>query len=276
MNRKRRCLPQPGRTIALLFPLLLFFLLPDHTLGGGGPVIADVPPLADLAARIAGGDEKATAAIGRIPLADLEAGFEAADPSGPEETERKIFAAALGIDGPPPGGSGSLTAWLDPLIARGMVDRMEAAAATAVPGRANLFNRNAARLRERLAALDVEIRQLFENVPQRRFAVFPGSWSAFARRYRLEEIPLAGVTPGGGPGRQSLKGTVSRIRSLGVGAVFTDRFFPREPAAMAARRAGVPLLVLSPFGAGNKVGYFEMMRYNADVIERGLRLGVRP
>ena len=157
-----------------------------------------------------------------------------------------------------------------------MVDRMEESAATAVPGRAPFFAGNAARLRERLAALDAEIRHRFEEMPQRRFAVFPGSWSAFARRYRLEEIPLAGVTPGGGPGRQSLKGTVSRIRSLGVGAVFTDRFFPREPAEMAARRAGVPLLVLEPFGSGKRVGYFEMMRYNVGVIERGLRLGVRP
>ena len=275
MPRKISALPRPA-TIALPFSLLLLFLFPGRPLGGGAPLIADVPPLVDLAVRITGGDEKGLAAAGSMAVADLAAEFAEVDPSGPEEVERRIFAAALGVDGSPPGGSGSLTAWLDPLIAREMVNRMEETAASAVPGRANLFNRNAARLRERLAALDAEIRHRFKKMPQRRFAVFPGSWSAFARRYRLEEIPLAGVTPGGGPGRQSLKGTVARIRSLGVGAVFTDRFFPREPAEMAARRAGVTLLVLSPFGFENKMGYFEMMRYNVAVIERGLSLGVRP
>jgi ABC-type Zn uptake system ZnuABC Zn-binding protein ZnuA len=270
MSRKRSALP---RTATIAFPilLLLLFLLPGSPLGSGGPTIADVPPLADLAGQITGGDEKAAAAAGSMSLADLSAGFEPADPSGPEEVERKIFAAALGVDGSPPGGGGSRTIWLDPLIAREMVNRIEVSAATAVPGRAAFFNRNAARLRERLAALDVEIRRRFENVPQRRFAIFPRSWSAFARRYHLEEISLAGVTPVGGPGRQSLKGTVSRIRSLGVGAVFTDRFFPREPAKMAARRAGVPLLVLEPFGSEKRLGYFEMMRYNVDLIERGVR-----
>jgi ABC-type Zn uptake system ZnuABC Zn-binding protein ZnuA len=239
-------------------------------------VIADIPPLADLAGQIAGGDEKAAAATGEMSLIYLSAGFEPAAQSGPEEAERKIFAAALGVDASPSGGSGTLTAWLDPLIARGMVNRIEESAVTAVPGRAAFFAGNAARLRARLAGLDEEIRQRFEDLPQRRFAVFSGSWSAFARRYRLEEIPLAGVTPGGGPGRRSLKGTLSRIRSSGVGAIFTDRFFPGEPAQMAARRAGVPLLVLEPFGFGEQTGYFEMMRYNVGVIERGLRLEVRP
>jgi hypothetical protein len=274
MSRKRKHLPLPASIALPLSLLLLLFLSPGYALGGGAPAAADIPPLADLVGQITGGDEKGSAAAGNVPLADLANRFEPADPSGPEEVERKLFSAALGVDGSPPGGSRSLTAWLDPLIAREMVDRIEESAAAAVPGRAAFFNRNAARLRERLTALDNEIRQLFEEVPRRRFAVFPGSWSAFARRYRLEEIPLAGVTPGGGPGRQSLKGTVSRIRSLGVGAVFTDRFFPREPAEMAARRAGVPLLVLEPFGSGNQVGYFEMMRYNAKLIKRGLMLDV--
>jgi ABC-type Zn uptake system ZnuABC Zn-binding protein ZnuA len=262
--------------IAHLFSLLLLLLLLPGRALGGGPTIADIPPLADLAGLITGSDGEATAAVESMPLADLAAGFAEADPSGPEEVERRIFAAALGVDGSPPGGDGSLTAWLDPLIARGMVGRIEERLAAAFPGRAALFRGRSARLGERLTVLDAEIRQRFEEVPQRRFAVFPGSWSSFARRYRLEEIPLAGVIPGGGPGRQSLKGTVSRIRSLGVKAVFTDRFFPREPAQMAARRAGVLLHVLEPFGVGNKVGYFETMRYNAAVIERGLRLEAGP
>jgi ABC-type Zn uptake system ZnuABC Zn-binding protein ZnuA len=121
--------------------------------------------------------------------------------------------------------------------------------------------------------LDQDIRERLASRKTGRIAAFTGTASYFCRRYGLDEVFVTGVTPGGGPGRTSLKGTVSLLRGLGVGAVFTGPLFPRQPAEAAASRAGVRLLVLEPFGAPGRGGYFEIMGHTLELIEEGLTRG---
>jgi ABC-type Zn uptake system ZnuABC Zn-binding protein ZnuA len=206
-----------------------------------------------------------------VVVVDLTEGMDLIAPSKPEETERKIFTSALGLDEASAPKGGNPYFWLDPLLAGEAVDRMAAALGKTLPGEKKALEGRRLLLRERLSALDGEIRERLAGVRDRRLAAFTGAGSYFARRYNLVEIPLTGVRPGGGPGRQSLKGTVSRIRSLGVRAVFTDPLFPRRPAVSAAERAGVRLLTLEPFGTGEHPGYMDMMRHNLRTIEDGLR-----
>lgn len=206
-----------------------------------------------------------------VAVVDLTEGMEMIAPSKPEETERKIFASALGLDEASAPKSGNPYFWLDPLLAGEAVDRMAAALGRILPGEKAALESRRLLLRARLSELDSEIRERLADVRDRRLAAFTGAAAYFARRYNLVEVPLAGVRPGGGPGRQSLKGTVSRIRSLGVRSVFTDPLFPRSPAESAAERAGVRLLTLEPFGAGESPGYMDMMRHNLRTIEDGLR-----
>jgi len=219
-----------------------------------------------------GGDEKrvSRAAGPGLAVVDLSEGIDLIAPSKPEETERKIFTAALGLDDASYPEEENPYFWLDPVLTARAVEIMAGALAQAFPRNMGMEARTL-QLRQRLADLDGEIRGRLKSVSDKRLAAFSGVASYFARRYGIVEVPVTGVTPGGGPGRQSLKGTVSRIRSLGVPAVFTDPSFPRRPAESAAARAGVPLLTLHPFGTPEHGGYFDMMRHNLSIIERGLR-----
>jgi ABC-type Zn uptake system ZnuABC Zn-binding protein ZnuA len=220
-----------------------------------------------------GRDEKrVTEAAGPLlSIVDLSGNLDLIALSKPEETERKIFTSALGLDEASVPAEKNPYFWLDPTLAEKAATTIAARLAEIAPGEADALRERSRRLRERLAELNREIQERLEPVEKRRMAVFTGAASYFARRYTIAEIPVTGVTPGGGPGRQSLKGTVERLRSLGVSSVFTDPSFPRRPAESAAAKAGVTLLTLHPFGTPEHRGYFDMMRLNLSIIEEGSR-----
>ena len=220
-----------------------------------------------------GRDEKrvARAAGPLLSIVDLSGDLDLIALSKPEETERKIFTSALGLDEASVPAEKNPYFWLDPMLADKAAVTITARLEEIVPGEAMALRERSRLLRERLAKLDREIGERLAPIEKRSMAVFTGVASYFARRYAIAEVPVTGVTPGGGPGRQSLKGTVERLRSLDASVVFTDPSFPRRPAESAAAKAGVTLLTLHPFGTPEHRGYFDMMRLNLAVIERGLR-----
>jgi ABC-type Zn uptake system ZnuABC Zn-binding protein ZnuA len=193
-------------------------------------------------------------------VVNLTEGMELIAPSKPEGTERKIFTSALGLDEASAPKGDNPYFWLDPLLAGEAVDRMAAALGRILPGERQALEGRRLLLRERLSELDSEIRKRLAGIRDRRLATFTEAGAYFARRYNLVEVPLTGV-----------RGTIPRIRSLGVRAVFTDPLFPRRPAESAAEKAGIRLLTLEPFGTDEYPGYMDMMRHNLSVIEQGLR-----
>jgi zinc transport system substrate-binding protein len=207
----------------------------------------------------------------RLPILDLSDGRRLLEESVPEKAERKIFSAALGVDLDNGGEGKNPFFWLDPAAMREAVEPIADALSDLLPEKAGAFRRRAALLEQRLEALHRETAESLEGIGERRLVVFTGAWSYFAARYGLKEIPVSAVRPGGGPGRQSLKGAVAGIRTLEVPAVFTDLTFPFRPAETAARRAGVRLVVLEPFGSPANSGYFELIRRNTRLIEEALR-----
>jgi zinc transport system substrate-binding protein len=220
-----------------------------------------------------GKDERvvAEAAGPGLSIVDLSDNLDLIALSKPEETERKIFASALGLDAASVPAGHNPYFWLDPSLTGKVVMTIAARLEKIAPGEAGALRDRSLRLRERLENLDREIQERLAPATERRMAVFTGAASYLARRYAITEIAVTGVTPGGGPGRQSLKGTVARLQSLEVPAVFTDPSFPRRPAESAAAKAGVTLLTLHPFGTPEHSGYFDIIRLNLGIIEQGLR-----
>ena len=217
-------------------------------------------------------EKKVTEAAGPgLSIVNLSGDLDLIALSKPEQTERKIFTSALGLDDASVPAEKNPYFWLDPTLAAKAAMMITARLEEIVPGAAGGLRERSRRLQERLAKLDREIQERLAPGKERQIAVFTGAASYFARRYAIAEVPVTGVTPGGGPGRQSLKGTVEQLRSLGVSSVFTDPSFPRRPAESAAAKAGVTLLTLHPFGTPEHRGYFDMMRHTLEIIEEGLR-----
>lgn len=208
-------------------------------------------------------------------ITDLESADAAA--------EGKMRGAALGLDGKPgtdrgpeeSGHAGGVNPhyWIDPVLAGGMVDRIEAALAAVLPGSQAGISQRAASLRRRLEELDAEIRREVAGFGSRRLVTFHNSWPYFARRYGLELAGVIEVAPGREPSPRHLFRIVTAIRTLKIPVVFAEPQFPARPAEVIAREAGVRVLTLDPIGGvpPDRLGYVELMRYNLKALAEGLK-----
>ncbi len=86
-----------------------------------------------------------------VAVVDLTEGMELIAPSKPEETERKIFTSALGLDEASAPKGDNPYFWLDPLLAGEAVDRMAAALGRVLPGERQALEGRRLLLRERPA-----------------------------------------------------------------------------------------------------------------------------
>ncbi len=153
--------------------------------------------------------------------------------------------------------------WLDPANARRMVAIFAAALAEADPDHAAAYRANAARLAERLAALDAELRERLAPVRRVPHMVFHDAFAYFEARYDLNQVGVVALNPGIRPGARHLSTLRKRIRDAGVTCVFAEPQF--DPALVAAMTGGTGARVatLDPLGAGLAPGpeaYFLLMR----------------
>ena len=159
--------------------------------------------------------------------------------------------------------------WLDPANARRMVAIFAAALAEADPDHAAAYRANAARLAERLQALDAELRARLAPVRQVPHMVFHDAFAYFETRYGLNQVGVVAVNPEIRPGARHLSALRARIRKEGVPCVFTEPQF--DPALVEAMTGGTGARVatLDPLGAGLAPGpeaYFALMRALADAL----------
>lgn len=163
--------------------------------------------------------------------------------------------------------------WLDPRNARKLAGRIAAALSEIWPQHESAFKANAARLRERLAALDAELAEQLAPLQDKPYIVFHDAYRYFEERYGLSPAGSVTVAPERVPGARRLSEIRERIKRASPLCVFAEpQFEPRLVATLIegtqARRG-----VLDPLGAELEPGpelYFTLMRNLADNLARCL------
>jgi zinc transport system substrate-binding protein len=159
--------------------------------------------------------------------------------------------------------------WLDPHNAEAMVRLIAATLAEVDPAHAEIYEANAARLEERLDALDALLQAKLEPIAERPFIVFHDAYQYLERRYGLNAAGSITVSPEQRPGARRLQEIQARLEQADAACVFAEPQF--EPALVETviegtdARAGV----LDPLGAELAAGpeqYFELMEDLADAL----------
>jgi ABC-type Zn uptake system ZnuABC Zn-binding protein ZnuA len=171
--------------------------------------------------------------------------------------------------------------WHDPRNAMVMVGHVADALATADPGGADAYRRNAVDYVEQLRALDREIAGRIGALPNRALVTNHDALGYYADRYGLDVI--GAVIPSFDSSAEVSAGDVDQlvtaIRTSGARAVFSEASLPAGPADAIAREAGVKVVSgpaalytdgLGPRGSGAAT-YLEMMRHDTDAIVGALR-----
>ncbi len=166
--------------------------------------------------------------------------------------------------------------WLDPRNARAMVAEIARVLAKASPGDAATLERNAARLTERLDALEAELSHDLAPVAGKPFVVFHDAYHYFERRFGLAALGSITVSPEVPPSARRLTEIRRKITALGATCVFAEPQFQPRLVAVAIEGTGAHAGTLDPEGAliePGPDGYFSMMRALASGLTQCLLAG---
>ena len=188
-----------------------------------------------------------------------------------------VVAASAGLSVVRAGGEGmDPHVWLDPLLARREVEAIRDALERSDPSGKAAYAASASAYGEKLVALDARLDAGLRDCARRDVVVSHAAFGYLARRYRLTQIAVTGLTPQAEPSPAALAAIVRTARERKVTAIFLEPLVSPRLAETLAREIGVRLLALNPvegvtkLQAADGVGYVELMGKNLESLREGL------
>ena len=165
--------------------------------------------------------------------------------------------------------------WLDPTRLARVATAVGERLAALDPAGADGYRRRATDLVARLDELDGELRAGLRSCAVRTLVTSHEAFGWFARRYDLQQVGIAGISPDREPSPATLARVVDLVEDRGVTTVYTEALVDPAVARTVADEAGVATAVLDPVetitdrSAGRT--YLEVMRANLATLRRGQR-----
>jgi zinc transport system substrate-binding protein len=116
-------------------------------------------------------------------------------------------------------------AWLDPMNAKLMADRIAEALAEKSPAQAAVFRANADSLRDELDALNAELARELAPIARKPYIVFHDALQYFELRYGLTPVGSIAVSPEVPPSAKRLSALRRQIAARGAECVFAEAQF---------------------------------------------------
>ncbi len=158
--------------------------------------------------------------------------------------------------------------WLDPTLARAQVLAIAAGLERADPPGRAAYADHAKAFVARLDALDQELTAGLADCARREIVTSHAAFAYLARRYRLIQVPVMGISPEAEPSPADLASIVKTARRLKVTHVFFETLVSPRLAETLSREIGAtplplnPIEGVSPAEAAAGLGYLELMRAN--------------
>ena len=113
------------------------------------------------------------------------------------------------------------------------------------PARKSLYEANYQRFLDEVAALDLELRNLFGEITgNKEFMVFHPAWGYFAEPYGLVQIPIE--TKGEEPKAADLKQLIEHARERKIKVIFVQPQFSSTSARVIAEAIGGQVISADP------------------------------
>ena len=166
------------------------------------------------------------------------------------------------------GGTTDPHVWLDPTLARAQALAIAAGLEQADPANRATYAKNAEAFVARLDALDREFAGGLADCARREIVTSHAAYGYLARRYRLTQVPVMGLSPEAEPSPADLAAIVRTARRLKVTHVFFETLVSPRLAETLAREIGAvplpldPIEGVSPAEAAAGAGYLKLMRAN--------------
>lgn len=116
-------------------------------------------------------------------------------------------------------------AWLDPVNAKVLADRIAQVLSAKEPANAARFTANAVRLKIKLDELSTELARELAPVAGKPYVVFHDALQYFERRYKLRVVGSISISPDVPPSAKRISTLRKKIASLGAVCVFAEPQF---------------------------------------------------
>jgi zinc transport system substrate-binding protein len=136
--------------------------------------------------------------------------------------------------------------WLDPVLARSMVERIRAALARQDPAHASAYTANARAFTAALEKLHEDFATGLRECERRETVTSHAAFAYLARRYRLTVVPIMGLAPDSEPTPAQLASVARFAREKKVKYIFFEALVSPRLAETLAREIGAQTLVFDP------------------------------
>lgn len=168
--------------------------------------------------------------------------------------------------------------WFDPTLVSAWVDVIGDQLSQLIPALESEFRERAASYQRELAALDVWIQSVLEEIPEdRRLLVTDHHvFGYFARRYGFAQVGtiFPGLSTLSEPSARELANLVTTIESLDIPAIFVGMTVNPSLAQQIASDTGTRIILMYAGALSDLNGpastYLDFMRYTANAILEGL------
>jgi zinc transport system substrate-binding protein len=154
-------------------------------------------------------------------------------------------------------------AWLDPVNAKALADRIAQVLAAKEPAKAGLYRANAAALKTKLDELSAELSRDLAPAAGKPYVVFHDALQYFERRFGLTAVGSIAISPEVAPSAKRLSTLRKKIASLGAVCIFTEPQFDTRLIENVAEGTKARTGPIDPEGAKIEPGpdlYFQLLR----------------
>ena len=160
--------------------------------------------------------------------------------------------------------------WLSPIQAATIVDDILSKIIKIDPEKADIYNKNAEKLKNRLKKLLVDGRRKLIDLNDTPFLVYHDAWSHFATAFKINIAGAISLNPERPPGAKQISDVRQHIKASGIRCLFKEpQFNSPLVVTILQDRDDILVLELDPLGMALKPGpdlYFQMMEDNISAI----------
>jgi zinc transport system substrate-binding protein len=163
--------------------------------------------------------------------------------------------------------------WLDPILFAEVASQVAARLAVVDPDHAGEYAARAADLHTALDALDSEFATGLATCARREIVTAHDAFGYLSARYRLEQIPVTGLSPDEEATPRSLADAVDEARARGATTVFFEPLVSPKLARTLAAEVGARAEALDPLEGirpGSADDYLSVMRRNLATLRTAL------
>ena len=161
--------------------------------------------------------------------------------------------------------------WLDPILAKETVAKIEKGFQEADPQNKAYYQSNARSLEDKLDSLDYEFKKGLSACQKKDFVTSHEAFGYLARRYGINQVAISGLSPEEEPTSQKLAEIADKVKKEKINVIFFESLVGPKLSQTIANETGARTLVLDPIEGSVGPDYFSLMRNNLNNLKKALQ-----